>query len=344
MIQLFIPEIFIMKKAVLDFKARLSFSYLRLLIIGSIKFRLFIYLAFILLTYCDVNHDTARSCVLLGLCAYYVYKLRNVKFNLLTWLYTLTSILLTLSIIITFWWLLSLALSIILPILAPKILLCLAMIETSFLEGYKLSMDPDGGSDPGIGGSGGAADGSGGAGGSGPGGPGGPGGSGGATESADVGGSSDEDNNRDSVGTSSKDSSQLDRKEHVPLPPLVGVNYQVYGTNSSDLFKGLVNALDVHHEKKNATQLLGNYTNSKDQLDYVNSVDPNGLNPALNDVGRNAQLINDKCAEHIKDLTGINIRDGNEFDNMSNTNHEMAANGANLDQMNQAINKNNDND
>ena len=106
-------------------------------------------------------------------------------------------------------------------------------------------MNPDGGSDPGIAGSAGAAGGPGGAGGSGPGGPGGPGRSGGATGSADIGGSSDD--NRDSVGTSSKDCSQLDQKEHVPLPPLVGVNYEVYGTNSSGLFQGLLNALDVNH-------------------------------------------------------------------------------------------------
>ena len=332
---LFIPQIFIMKKAVFDFKARLSFSYLSLLIRGSIKARLFIYLAFILLIWCDVNHETSRYCVLLGLIGYYVYMLRNVKFNLLTWLYTLTSLFLALSIIITFWY--------IVRFLFPVLLPYLIVTGDSFLEGYKLSMDPVGG---GTDGSGGAAGGPGGACGSGPGVPDGPGGSGGATGSADLGGSSDEDNNSnsDSDDTSSNDSSQLDREEHVPLPPLTGINYQVYGTNSSGIFQGLLNSLDVHHENKNATQLLGNYTNSKDQLDYVNSVDPNGLNHALNDVGRNAQLVNDKCAEYIEDLTGIDIRDGNEFDNMSNTNHEMAANGADLDQMNQAINKNNDND
>ena len=142
---IFTSQNFIIKKAFFDFTARLSFSYLSLLIKGSIKFRLFISLAFILLIYCDVNHDTARSCVLLGLCAYYVYKLRNVKFNLLTWLYTLTSILLTLSIIITFWWLLSLAI--------PYIII-LCNVYFPFPHGYNLSInptDPDisGGNSPG---------------------------------------------------------------------------------------------------------------------------------------------------------------------------------------------------
>ena len=179
---IFTPQIFIIQKVFFDFKARLSFSYLSLLIKGSIKFRLIISFAFILLIYCDVNHDTARSCVLLGIGGYYVYMLRNVKANLLSWLYTLTSLSLALLIIITFWWLFGLAIPIILPILAPKILLYLSIIETSFLESYSLSMNPDGGSDPGIAGSAGAAGGPGGAGGSGPGGL------------ADLSGSSDDDN------------------------------------------------------------------------------------------------------------------------------------------------------
>ena len=42
---IFTPQIFIIKKAFFDFISRLSFSYLRLLIKGSIKARLIIYLA-----------------------------------------------------------------------------------------------------------------------------------------------------------------------------------------------------------------------------------------------------------------------------------------------------------
>ena len=128
---IFTPQIFIIQKVFFDFKARLSFSYLSLLIKGSIKFRLIISFAFILLIYCDVNHDTARSCVLLGLCGYYVYMLRNVKFNLFTWLYTLTSLSLALSIIITFWLLLSLFIPYI-------IILC----NVDFPHGYDLSINP----------------------------------------------------------------------------------------------------------------------------------------------------------------------------------------------------------
>ena len=145
------PKIFIMQKAFSDYIARLSFRYLYVLIKGSIKLRLIIYLVFILLICCDVNDETARSCVLLAVCGYYLYMVRNVKFNLWSWLYTLTSLSLALSIILTFWWLLSLALPILLPIILPF----LTVIETSFLEDYKLSMNPDGGGDPGIGGSGG---------------------------------------------------------------------------------------------------------------------------------------------------------------------------------------------
>lgn len=105
---IFTPQIFIMQKAFFDFTTRLSFSYLRVLIGGSIRFRLIILLVFLLLIWCDVNHDTARSCVLSGVFAYYVYMLRNVKFNMFSWLYTLTSLCLALSVIITFWLLLSL--------------------------------------------------------------------------------------------------------------------------------------------------------------------------------------------------------------------------------------------
>ena len=94
--------------------------------------------------------------------------LRNVKFNLLSWLYTLTLLSLSLSIIITFWLLLSLALQILLPELLTLIFPLLSLIaKSSFLEAYNLSMNPDAGGDPGIEGSGGAAGGSGGAGGSG---------------------------------------------------------------------------------------------------------------------------------------------------------------------------------
>ena len=133
---IFTPHIFIMQKAFFDFRTRLSFSYLSLLIGGSIKLRLVILIAFILLINCDVNHDTARSCVLLGIIGYYIYMLRKVKFNVLSWLYTLISLFLALSIIITFWFLfnllLSLALPMLLPILSPKLLVFLAAIETSF--------------------------------------------------------------------------------------------------------------------------------------------------------------------------------------------------------------------
>ena len=156
---IFTPQIFIMQKAFFDFITRLSFSYLSLLIKGSIKARLFIYLAFILLINCDVNHETSRYCVLLGLIGYYVYMLRNVKFNLLTWLYTLTLLSLSLAIIITFWLLLSLFIPYI-------IILC----NIDFPHGYDLSINPtdldnSGGNSPGkaAGPVGGDADGSGGA-------------------------------------------------------------------------------------------------------------------------------------------------------------------------------------
>ena len=164
-LELFTPQIFTIKKAFSYFIAHISFSYLYLLIRGSIKLRLIIYLVFILLICCDVNDETARSCVLLAVCGYYVYMVRNVKFNLLSWLYTLTLLSLSLSIILTFWYLLSLFIPYI-------IILC----NLDFPHGYDLSInptDPDnsGGNYPGKAGGpvgvGGGASGSGGAGGSG---------------------------------------------------------------------------------------------------------------------------------------------------------------------------------
>ena len=162
---IFTAQIFIMQKAFFDFTTRLSFSYLRVLIGGSIRFRLIILLVFLLLIWCDVNHDTARSCVLLGVFAYYVYMLRNVKFNMFSWLYTLTSLCLALSVIITFWLLLSLFI--------PYIII---FCNIDFPHGYDLSINPtnpdnSGGNTPGkaggpVGGDN-QAGGSGGAGGSG---------------------------------------------------------------------------------------------------------------------------------------------------------------------------------
>ena len=62
----FTPNILTIQKAFSDFRARISFSYLYLLIKGSIKARLIIYLAFILLICCDVNTGTVKYCVFLA--------------------------------------------------------------------------------------------------------------------------------------------------------------------------------------------------------------------------------------------------------------------------------------
>ncbi len=159
---IFIPHVITMQKAFSDFKARLSFSYLCLLIGGSIKFRLILLIAFILLIKGDVNVETANYCVLALALGYYVYMLRNVKFNLKSWLYVLTLLFLAVSLIITFWFLLSLFI--------PYIII---FCNIDFPHAYDLSInptDPDnyGGNYPaGPGQLGGDAGGSGGAGGSG---------------------------------------------------------------------------------------------------------------------------------------------------------------------------------
>ena len=132
----FTPNILTMQKAFSDFRARLPFSYIYLLIKGSIKFRLIIITAFILLTIYNINYDTAYYCVLLGVTACYIYMVRIIKFNLVSWLYRLTLLCLTLSRIFTFWFLIISSLSLILPILLPKLasklLLLLTVIEASF--------------------------------------------------------------------------------------------------------------------------------------------------------------------------------------------------------------------
>ena len=94
----------------------------------------------------------------MGIGGYYVYMLRNVKANLLSWLYTLTSLSLALLIIITFCLALSLALQILLPELLTLVFPLLSLIaKSSFLEDYKLKMNPDNCGDPDIAGSAGAA-------------------------------------------------------------------------------------------------------------------------------------------------------------------------------------------
>lgn len=160
---MFIPYIITVQKAFYYFKARLSFSYFCVLIWGSFKFRLMLLTAFILLIVGDVNVDQARYCVLSLALAYYVYMLRNVKFTVMSWLHRLTLLCLGLSLIITFWLLLSLFI--------PYIII---FCNIDFPHGYDLSInptDPDnsGGNSPGkAGGSvGGDSGGSGGAGGSG---------------------------------------------------------------------------------------------------------------------------------------------------------------------------------
>ena len=160
---IFIPHVITMQKAFSDFKARLSFSYLSLLIGGSIKFRLILLTAFILLIKKDVNVDTAKYCVLALALGYYVYMLRNVKFTITSWLYIITLLFLSVSLVITFWFLLSLFI--------PYIII---LFNIDFPLGYDLSINPTdsdnyGGNSPGKAGVpvGGDAGGSGGAGGSG---------------------------------------------------------------------------------------------------------------------------------------------------------------------------------
>ena len=159
---LLLPNIYIIEKAILDFITSLSFSYLCKLIGRSIIFRSIILIIYIALLY-NVDFDTAKNCVLLLVLSYYVYMLRNVKFTVNSWLYTLTRLALALSIIISFWLLLSLFI--------PYIIL---LFNIDFLHDYKLSMnpsDPDnlGANSPGEAGGpvGGDAGGSGGAGGGG---------------------------------------------------------------------------------------------------------------------------------------------------------------------------------
>ena len=160
---LLLPHIYIIEKAVLDFITRLSFNYIFYLIKGSIIFRLILFTVLFALLKIGIDFDTAKNCVLLLVLSYYVYMLRNVKFTVNSWLYTLTRLALALSIIISFWLLLSLFI--------PYIIL---LFNIDFLHDYKLSMNPSdpenlGGNSPGEAGGpvGGDAGGSGGAGGGG---------------------------------------------------------------------------------------------------------------------------------------------------------------------------------
>ena len=329
-LELFTPQIFTIKKAFSYFIAHISFSYLYLLIRGSIKLRLIIYLVFILLICCDVNDETARSCVLLAVCGYYVYMVRNVKFNLWSWLYTLTLLSLSLSIIITFWCLVSF----LLPVLLP----CLIITKDSFLEGYKLSMDPVGGD---ADGSGGAAGGPGGAGGSGPGVPGGPGRSDGVTGSAAVSGSTGEDNNSDSDDTSSNYSSELDREQHVPEPlkriPGQGQGELEYG--KEDFTRDMLDISDQRHTNKETHLLLNTYFETKDKLDYVNAVDPDRSDSRFTNVARDAETVKNRCEQHIEDLTGRT-----DHVNLLRRCQEVYQATNSHDEANEAINKNNNND
>ena len=229
----------------------------------------------------------------------------------------------------SFWLLLSLALPKLLPILISKLLLFLAVIDTSFLEGYNLSMNPLGDGDPGIEGSG-ASGGS-------DGGSNGPGGSGGDTGSVVVAASSDEDSSSDSDDTSSNNDSELDREEHVPLPS----NGVLRATYSSQDLPFLINGIDTAHDNHNTSQLLSLYSEAQEQVDYLNSVNPSRSDPAFIDLASNAQVVEDRCAEHIEDLTGVSDRN---FDNLFNTCNEMILNGSTPAEVNEALNRNNDND
>ena len=123
---------------------------------------------------------------------------------------------------------------------------------------------------------------------------------------------------------------------------MIGIDHNTYGTNSTARLPNLLNALDVIHGNKNTTQLLANYAHSQDQVNYVNSVDPSRSDPALSDIARNAQVVSDRCAEHIEDLTGVGDR--NEFNNLCNTVNDLITNGSTRGEANEAINRNNNTD
>ncbi len=88
------------------------------------------------------DSNTAGNCALLFILGFYIYKLRNVKFTVISWLTTLTLLALSISIIMIFWFTLSLLLPMLLPLLSVKLITYISLSADSFRDDYMLSMDP----------------------------------------------------------------------------------------------------------------------------------------------------------------------------------------------------------